>query len=312
MRTIVLVDGNALMHRAYHAVKFAPTYEGKPVGMVYGFASMLLNTIEHLHPDCLVVAFDTKEKTFRHEMDVEYKAHREKADDEFYAQIPWVYECIEQFEIPILAIPGYEADDIIGTLAQKAEKSGEEVKIMSGDLDFLQLVSDKVVLVKPNGKVEDSILYGPAETEARLGVTPNQVIDYKAIVGDSSDNYKGIPGCGPKTASALLNQYGSLDGIYAHLEELNPKLQQKFEDNKDYVFHCQKLAAIETAVPVDFSSEESFHFVPEKTNAFFQKFGFPSLLSRYQKMIKNYDQKGLKEQDSYSEKEDKKEQLSLF
>ncbi len=312
METVVLIDGNALMHRAYHAVKFAPTYENKPVGMVYGFASMLINAIEHFHPNHLVIAFDTKEKTFRHKMDENYKAHREKADDDFYAQIPLVFECIEHFQLPVLTAPGFEADDIIGTLAKKAEKAEKSVKIMSGDLDFLQLVNENIVLMKPNGKVQDSISYGPDETLARYGVTPDQIVDYKALVGDSSDNYKGLPGCGPKTAAKLLQEYGTLDNLFKNLNHLDPKLRKKFEENKDDVLHCQELAQLKLDVPIEFDFNESFDFAPEETMQFFQKINFPSLLGRYQRLIKNYDQEKNKEQINYTEKDDKKEQMSLF
>ncbi len=312
MKNLVLIDGNALMHRAYHAVKFAPMYEGKPIGMVYGFSSMLINIIEIFRPDVLFIAFDTKEKTFRHEMDENYKAHREKADDEFYDQIPLIFECVDHFEIPVLSLPGYEADDIIGTLAVSGSGQGFSVKILSGDLDFLQLASDRIKLVKPNGKIQDSLIYGAEETYARYGVTPEQIVDYKAMVGDSSDNYKGIPGCGPKTASLLLQEYGSLTNIYANLDLLKPKLKDKFETYRNDAFHCQKLARIKLDVPVDYSFDTPFCFVSDKTLMFLEKMKFVSLVSRYQRVINNYEHSDNVEQKSESVSATDSLQMSMF
>ena len=312
MKKVILIDGNALMHRAYHAVKFAPVYNDKPIGMVFGFASMLINTIEFFHPDFLIIAFDTKEKTFRHKMDKNYKAHREKADDEFYEQIPLVFECIEHFHIPVLSLPGFEADDIIGTATKKAEKENFEIKIVSGDLDFLQLTNDKTKLAKPNGRIQDSILYGPKETKARYGVTVEQMVDYKALVGDSSDNYKGLPGCGPKNATKLLQKYGTIDKIYKNLENLNQKLQKKFQEHKEEVLHCRKLAKIKTDVPIEIPFNIEFSFFPEDTIEFFQKVNFPSLQTRYQKLIKYYDQADTSEQEDCPEKADNDKQMTLF
>ena len=319
MKSLVLVDGNAFMHRAYHAVKFAPTYNGAPVGMVYGMVSMMLNIIETFSPDILVVAFDTKEKTFRHDMDENYKAHREKADDDFYSQIPLVYEFLEAFEVPVLKAPGFEADDIVGTLAVRGAKEGLDVKILSGDLDFLQLVSEHIVFVKPNGKIQDSLLYGPDETVARLGVSPAQIIDYKAIVGDSSDNYKGVAGLGPKAAVGLLEKYETLENVYEHLAELPASQQKKLEEGREQAFHCQALARIKTDVTLDFSFDlenSGFRFAPASSIAFLEKIGFVGLLSRYHKLINKCDQGDSVEQQSGSSGggagAESSEQLSLF
>ncbi len=286
MKNIVLIDGNALMYRSYHGVRngFIPLFDGKPIGMVYGFASTILHIIDFFRPDGLFFTFDTKEKTFRHDMDDAYKAHREKAPDDFYDQIPYVFEFLEAFHVPVLTCPGYESDDIIATIALQSPK-GSQVKIVSGDLDFLQLVSEKIVLVKLNGKVEQSVLYGPKETKARYGITPLQMIDLKALMGDSSDNYKGIEGIGPKTASQLLQQYGTIEGIYDHLTELKSSLQEKFRSHREYVFHCRDLARLRTDVPVEFSFDNAFDFISDDLSTFFQKMAFRSLEQRYQKLI---------------------------
>ena len=290
-KSILLIDGNALMHRSYHGIAkgFMPILDGKPVGMVYGFTATLLNAIEYFHPHVMAVTFDTKEKTFRHEMDEAYKAQREKAPDDFYSQIPLVYEMLEAFHIPTLTQPGYESDDLIGTIAKEGESKNYDIRILSGDLDFLQLVSDHVQLVKFNGKIENSVFYGPKETEARLGVKVDQVVDYKAIIGDSSDNYKGIPGVGPKGAEKLLHEYKSLEGIYDHLQDLQPKLREKFETNQDYVFHCRKLAQLHFDVPHDFTFDSEFVLVPDTSSAFLEKMKFPSLISRYNRLLRDYE-----------------------
>lgn len=310
-KTLVLLDGNALMHRAYHGVNknFLPTWNSMPVGMVYGFASMFLNIVDFYHPDLLVITFDTKEKTFRHKMDENYKAHREKAPDDFYAQIPILNEFLDAIKVPVLRCPGYESDDIIGTLAVKAQEDFS-VKILSGDLDFTQLVNENITLVKLAGKLDASPEYGPAEVIARYNVTPEQMIDFKAITGDSSDNYKGIEGVGPKTAEKLLNEYDSLEGIYKSIDNLAPeKLQEKFKSGKDYVFHCQKLAEIEKNVPIECDFDQRFEFQEESTNAFFQKMNFRALENRFQRILRSYE-KGSGVSKKSTQKSE--EQMSLF
>lgn len=310
MKTIILIDGNSLMHRAYHGIAkgFIPVWEGIPIGMVYGFASSLLNVIDNFRPDTLLVTFDTRAKTFRHELDEEYKSQREKAPDDFYAQIPYIDELLASFNIPALKLDGYESDDLIGTLATKLAKEGE-VKILSADLDFLQLVSDHITLLKFNGKIP--ILYGPAETKARYGIDPDQIIDYKAIIGDSSDNYKGVPGIGPKTASKLLQEFKNLDGIYEHLDDLPEKVREKFQDHREQATKCRKLATIKTDVPLDLSAPK-FSFQEEITTAFFEKMKFSSLLNRYQKLITNFDQPRHIEQKKDSKKDTLEDQMCLF
>ena len=198
---VILIDGNAVMHRAYHGINqgFVPTWKNMPVGMVYGFASILLSIIEHFLPEHIMVAFDTKEPTFRHTLDTQYKAHRIPTPDDFYAQIPLLEELMQSFELPLFKSPGFEADDICGTLAVLADQKGYDVRILSGDLDFSQLVNDHIQLVKLNGKIDHSPISGPQAVEARFGIKPTQMVDFKALVGDSSDNFKGLSGCGPKT-----------------------------------------------------------------------------------------------------------------
>jgi DNA polymerase-1 len=313
-KTLVLIDGHAVMYRAYHglAKSFNPLWNGKPVGMVYGFTSMLLSIIEHFQPDNLIVSFDSG-KTFRHDADENYKAQRAKTPDDFHAQVPLVEEMLEAFDIQTLTAEGFESDDIIGTIALQAESQGFEVKIVSGDLDFTQLVSEQIKLVKLNGKIEASVEYGPEETMARYGITPLQMIDFKAITGDSSDNYKGVEGIGPKTATDLLVQFQSIQGIYENIKALKPNIREKFESHKEYLFHCQFLAAIRTDVPLEYNLTEKFHFEPILSDAFLDKMKFRNLQNRYQQLM-NKSEKEVNTEQKNSSKKEKEEsiQMSMF
>ena len=189
--TFVVIDGNSIMYRAYHGVGkgFVPVWNEMPVGMVYGFALTLIHTLDHFRPDSLAITFDTKEKTFRHQMCPEYKAQRTAAPDDFYPQIPLIHELADCFQIKTLAQPGFESDDLIGSLVQLVPDD-LAVRIVSLDLDFTQLLTERIKLVKVRGKIADSPIYGPEETIARFGVRPDQMVDFKAITGDSSDNFK--------------------------------------------------------------------------------------------------------------------------
>lgn len=285
--TLLLLDGNALMHRAYHGIgkgHFIPTYDGKPVGMVYGFASTVINAWHHFQPKQMVITFDSKEKTFRHEIDDQYKAHRSKAPDDFYDQIDLLYEFVESTGLPVWKFPGYESDDLIGSLATYADNQElfEKVYILSGDLDFLQLVNDRVKLAKFAGKIENAVHYGTEETVARYEITPKQMIDFKAIIGDSSDNYKGIPGVGPKTAAQLLNDHNTLDGIYKNLDSLKEQVRDKFIENKESAYHCQYLAAIKIDIPLGVDITQSVDINEESMISFLERVNFPSLARRLQ------------------------------
>jgi len=316
-RNLVLIDGNAIMYRAYYGVNknFVPTLDGMPVGMVYGFSSILLNIIEHLNPTNLVITFDCKEKTFRHKMDENYKAHRKPAPDDFYPQMPYIEKMVEAFRIPSFKMPGFESDDLIGSLATKfaGNENLDQTYIVSGDLDFTQLVSDRVKLLKVTGRISDSPVYGPAEVMARYGIEVSQMVDFKAITGDSSDNYSGISGVGPKTAQKLLEKFKTIDGIYANLEDIEPvKLREKFRENKDYLYHCQKLAAIKTDIEVGYDFSQEFDLDIDSIDEFFEKMGFRALRGRLQRMNNNGSQDFKSAQKSSSKKCPSGEQMSLF
>lgn len=310
MKNFVLIDGFAMMFRSFYAVRFAPQYDGKNINAVYGCATTLMQALEQFTPDKVVVAFDAPEKTFRHELDPDYKAQRTAAPDEFLAQIDLVHELVEAFGIPKLVYPGYEADDVIGTLAQQAQQ--HHSYILSGDLDFLQLVNDRITLAKFNGQAPQ--LFDRAATIEKLGLPPEQVIDYKALCGDSSDNYKGLPGMGPKGATKLLEEFGSLEAVLENLETLPEKLQAKFAENQDYVRHCQHLATINTQVPVQESvpTLPVYDFPTDSVRDFFIKVGFPSLTKRAENLNTKSEQKIKNEPKNSSIKEEVNNQLSIF
>ena len=312
--SLVLLDGNALMHRAYHGINrgFVPTWNSMPVGMVYGFASTLLSILEHLRPERLIVAFDTKEKTFRHDLDPEYKAHRKPTPDDFYPQIPLIFELLEAFNIKIIKLPGFEADDICGSLAVQGADKGLDVKIVSGDMDYTQLMTDKIHLVKLNGNIDQSPIYTPAEVVARFGIIPDQMVDYKALVGDSSDNFKGLSGCGPKTASEWIKTWGSLNSIITHKEELPARWQDKLDNEMDYVMQCKVLSKIKTDLETGYDWDETFEFNSHDAGLFFDKINFRSLSNRLLKLNKKLEQPISKDQNSESKKSDNEGQMALF
>ncbi len=311
----LLIDGYAMMFRSFYAVRFSPMYKNTNINAVYGCATTIMQAIEQFNPDYLTVAFDAPEKTFRHEKDQNYKAQREKAPDEFIAQIPYVFELVEAFGIPLLIKPGFEADDIIGTLATQAAQKSIKTFIMSGDLDFLQLVSDDIKLARFNGKLPE--IFDRDKTIEKIGLPPEKIIDYKAICGDSSDNYKGIPGIGPKGAVDLLTKFESINGIYKNIDSLPDKQKQKFIDFKDDVFHCQDLATIHLNVPIDYKipNEKTYQYDGSSVSKHLSSLSLNTLSKRALSLNNNSDQKKAFEQKNNSKNEVKNtpsDQLSFF
>ena len=214
MKRIIIIDGNAIIHRAYHAIPPLTTKDGKMVNAVYGFTSMLLKVWKDLQPNCIAVTFDMSGLTFRHVQYKEYKATRVKADQELYNQIPLVHEVVEVFGLPIYEKKGYEADDVIGTIVKKMEKEKDtEVFIVTGDMDTLQLVSEKAKVYTLRKGISDVVVYDVAAVKARFGFGPEKMVDYKALRGDASDNIPGVPGIGEKTATELILKFGSIKNI---------------------------------------------------------------------------------------------------
>jgi DNA polymerase-1 len=252
---LVIIDAMAMIHRAYHAFSRGGeqlrTPEGEPTSATYGFAKLLLQIMKDVQPEYMVVATDAAAKTFRHEEFVEYKANRTAPHDDLIAQIPRVYELIERFNIPFYSYPGYEADDIIGSLAKKLSKD-YMVYIVSGDQDLFQLLDENVKIFTPTKDSKNPPFIDVGWLKTERGIDPKQVPDYKALVGDNSDNIPGVAGIGPKTAVELIQKYADLDGIYAHLAEIKDSVRTKLETHKDIAYLSRKLATISCDLDLDF------------------------------------------------------------
>jgi DNA polymerase-1 len=253
--SLFLVDGTGFAFRSYYAIRSGmTTSKGQPTNAVYGFARILLKILREQQPTHIVMAFDAGGGTFRNEMYAEYKATRQETPEDLRSQLPLMTTLVEAFDIPVLRVPGVEADDVIGTLARRAEDAGMEAVIVSGDKDLLQLVSDRVRVYDPS-KGDAGIWYTPNEVRERFGVEPERVIDVLALMGDASDNVPGIRGIGEKTATKLLETYGSLDDLYQHVDEVKGKVHERLIDDKEMAYLSRKLVTIATDVPLDIDLE---------------------------------------------------------
>lgn len=288
--TLYLIDGHALAYRAYFALSAAggdrwTTSSGEPTAGVYGFASVMLRLLENDKPDYLAVAFDVG-KTFRDEIFPEYKATREKMPDDLRPQIERIREMVDIFHLPRLEMEGYEADDVLGSIANKAAEQGLGVKIITGDRDLLQLVTERIIVNLPGRSMSDARDYYPADVEKKLGVRPDQVVDMKALMGDSSDNIPGIYGIGEKTAQKLLGEYETLDNIYAHLEEVPKRYRNKLATDKETAYLSQKLARIRVDLPIelDLDLARTDKLAVSDVVDLFRELEFHSLINRLLKL----------------------------
>lgn len=282
-KRLVLIDGHHILHRAYHA--FPPTLttrKGELVNAVYGFTRILLKVIADLKPKYLAVTFDLPVPTFRHKEFIGYQAQRPKTEQELVDQVNRVKQVVESLNIPIFEKPGFEADDLIGTLAGQATKKKIETIIVTGDKDIMQLVSKGVKLYLPQKSFTEVILCGRKEVKQILGIKPGQVIDYKALVGDASDNYPGVSGVGPKTAVKLLTEYDNLDNIFRHLKDLPTKVADKLAEGKESAELSKKLATIVTNAPVKLNLPACLvaDYNQDKVIKLFQELEFRSLINK--------------------------------
>ncbi len=291
MSKLLLVDGNAILHRAFHAIPPLTTPKSEPINAVYGLVSMLLRVIQELKPTHIAVVFDEKEKTFRQVALPTYQAQRPPMIDELSSQFSKARDFLMAANISVYSKSGYEADDVIGTIAKKSKM--EEVVIVTGDRDILQLVDDKrnIKLFMPVGGLVNGRLFGEAETIERMGVTPSLIPDYKGLVGDASDNYFGVPGVGPKTAITLLNKYGSFANIYTHVADFPEKLAEKLLKGKEGAELSYKLATIICDVPIefDFAQMEKWKVDSKEVLELFKEFGFNTLTKRIQEVGKKIE-----------------------
>ncbi|NPV84538.1 MAG: DNA polymerase I [Anaerolineae bacterium] len=305
---LYLIDGHALAYRTYFALTAAgggrwQTRSGEPTAGIFGFTSVLLRLLEQENPEYLAVAFDTG-KSFRDEMYPGYKATRAKMPDDLRPQIERIRQLIDVFHFPRLELEGYEADDVIGSIAYQAVEKGFGVKIITGDRDLLQLVSDRIIVNLAGSKLSEAKDYFPKDVMDNLGILPSQVVDYKALVGDSSDNIPGVTGIGQKTALSLLNKYQTLENIYAHLDELPPRTRTLLETGREMAQLSKKLATINTQLHISLELEKArtnqidFNAVED----LFRELEFRSLMGRIKSLA----------QPSQPSKSPETTQLSLF
>lgn len=259
-KTFVLIDALALAYKAYYAFISRPlkTRDGFPTSAIFGFLNQLFRVVEEIKPDYLAIAFDSKEKTFRHEKYEHYKSSRDAMPEDLIPQIQKIKELIEAFDFPVYIKPGYEADDLIGTAARKADKAGLHVYAVTPDKDYIQLITDNVTLVKA-GKSTDELVFTDADKVINdLGITPSQMIDYLALIGDSSDDIPGVGGIGPKTAAPLLQEFGSLENLYENIGSVKKEgIKNKLIADKEKAFLSKDLATIHTEVDFDFDLEKA-------------------------------------------------------
>lgn len=302
-KTLLLIDGNNLFYRAYHALPPLTDKTGENANAVFGFSNMVLKAIDEVEPSYIACAFDTKAPTFRHVEFEAYKAQRKPPPDDLYPQLPKVKSVLDAFGITYFEKEGYEADDLLASLSMQAlrlmtkdkglkqskkgaldvSRSSLDVVILSGDRDLLQLVDGDIKVQAPGWNLATTTLFGSAEVEEKYGITPLQMIDYKAMTGDPSDNIPGIAGIGPKTASALLQKYQTLEGIYVHIDEILGTTHDKLVKDKEIALAAKKLVKLDCNVDIEFRIE-NLEFKPDWdiVRAEFEKLGFKSIVSKIQ------------------------------
>ena len=285
---LMILDGNSVINRAFYGIRPLTTRDGLPTNAIFGFLNILHRMQTEEQPDALCVAFDLKGPTFRHEKYDGYKATRHAMPEELCQQMPVMKDVLRAMNIPIYECQGWEADDVIGTVSRICKEADWQCVIVTGDRDSLQLVNDRVQvkLVVTKGGQTTATNYTPEVFWEEYGFAPGILVDLKSLMGDSSDNIPGVAGVGPKTAADLLLKFGTLDGIYAHLEDkqIRPKLREKLETNRDMAYLSYELATIDTHAPIAFAPEEALCREPDREalGALFTRLEFVKLMDRYQ------------------------------
>lgn len=324
MTRLVLIDGNAILHRAYHALPPLTAPDGSMVNAVYGFTSILIKLFNELKPTHMAVAFDRPEPTFRKSLYKEYQAKRPEMDDSLVSQIPKVQDVVRAFGIPIYDAAGFEADDVLATISSQCQMLNDkcqidEIIIVTGDRDILQLVDDMrgIKVFMPTKGLSEGKLFGDQEVIEKMGVTPDKIPDLKALMGDASDNYPGVAGIGPKTAVELFNTFGDIEQLYKAIHNNDKRLNgvteavvQKLRDGIEEAKLSKDLATIRTNAPVEFDQDkahvETLDTLDSRTKL--AEFHFPSLVKRLSGKVEKEE----KPKKKFSKKpEEKKEQLSL-
>ncbi len=287
MKKIVLIDGHSILNRAFYGVPDLTDHKGRHTNAVYGFLNILFKVIDEEAPECISVAFDVKHPTFRHELYAEYKGTRKPMPAELHEQVPLIKEVLSAMNIPVIECPGCEADDIIGTIACMAEGQGYKVTIISGDRDLLQLVTENITLRIPKTKGGKTVVedYDPETVKETYSVLPKQIIDLKGLMGDSSDNIPGLPGIGEKTATKLLCEYGTVENVIAHAEEITPnKAKNSVMEHKELAVLSKELATIKTDCELDYSLSDSAigDMFNERAYTLIKDMEFKSMLGRFE------------------------------
>ena len=291
-KRLIVIDSSSLLYRAFHALPPLTNKKGQPTGAVYGFLLILFKAIKDLQANYIVACFDTKKPTFRHEKFEEYKAHRAPAPEGIILQYPVIKEVLKAFNIPLFEKEGFEADDLIATIAKRVEDNAK-VFIVSGDLDNLQLVDENIKVYTPGKSIKETVLYDKEKVVERFGVTPLEMNDFKALTGDNSDNVPGVPGIGKTTAADLIQRFGSIKNLYSELATdtavLKPKIKEALKANKEKAFMSLELVTTKQDMDVDFNLEQCKFgdFDREKLQAIFNELNFTTMMDKVSLLVFN-------------------------
>ncbi|MFN7162368.1 MAG: 5'-3' exonuclease H3TH domain-containing protein, partial [Fimbriimonadales bacterium] len=290
--TLVIIDGHSLLYRGFYATRPLTTSDGRPTNAVYAFTNMLLSMLEQFQPDAIVAAFDAPAPTFRHEAFTAYKAHRRETPDEFRPQVEMTRRLLEAMGVPTLSEEGFEADDLVGALARYAVQHGYDALIFTGDRDQLQLINEHVRVFAPIRGVSELQVFDADAVRQKYGLNPAQIVDFKALCGDPSDNIPGVPGVGEKTAVKLLQQFGSVENLLAHLDQVAPeKLREAIRTHADQIRQSRMLATILDNAPLPLTEIPRLELTPERVQALhrvLEEYEFRSILKRLPALIGRY------------------------
>ncbi|BDQ04484.1 MAG: hypothetical protein KatS3mg084_0002 [Candidatus Dojkabacteria bacterium] len=256
MAKLLIIDTYGLIFRAYHAYPLLTTSDGRPTNAIFGFTQMLLNCIEKFAPDFIVCSLESETPTFRHEIDSNYKANRKEVDTELKVQIPEIINLISRLNIKVLQKNGYEADDVIGSFAVQNQNKFDSIEIITGDRDLLQLISPKIRIFMPGKKFSDLIEFNEITFSEKFGIQVSDYVLYKSLIGDSSDNIKGVPGIGPKSATEIVKKFHSVEAILANLDELPPRIAEAISENQYLLKKYYDLSKIKCDLEIDLTPED--------------------------------------------------------
>ncbi len=309
MKTLLLIDGNAIIHRAFHALPSFKTKDGFPTNAIFGFISVLNKAICDYQPNYLVVCFDTPVPTFRKKIFKKYQAQRPKLENDLVIQIPIIKQALKIAGIFQIEKAGFEADDLIGTISHLFNENGIRVLILSGDRDILQLVDQNIYVITPQIGYIKGKIYDKESVMDKFNITPKQIPDFKALVGDQSDNYKGAKGIGPKNAVKLLKKFGTIDGVFKNLEKIEKKTSEILKQYKDDIILSHQLAKIITNLPLDIEIDKTrFRGFDQNLKEFLLKFEIKSLTER----IFGKKNKSVSKKNSNESKKNNQIQTTLF